>query len=520
MSSASAIANVDSAAFDTDIVGRTVDTDRVGTARGNRWIGRRGVDLAHPHLGVTLQVGDAFVTTGGDDEDVFVTDGQLFIRQPLGRCGDPLLRIRVVEFERRPIGRLHLQLIGGELHHLGIGRHGRLAKVAEDHATVVVGDPLPGPHHDIVEGLLEIELRNRGDGGAKTAALDDLPHGLDHLRITIHDAIVTQHLRIRRQRASGHRTPWDHGLDGHRLRWQEVVGHALLENGLRLANLVDIDVKVVLRIAQGVPHGEYVGLTGTPRNRSQGQIDGVDAGVESGLVGTDGDAGGLMGVELDVRALRQHSAGLNDGFENGGRYRRARRVLETDRVEGDVRIENLSECALVEVGVVGTYTSGRQLHHGHTDLVVETGVGDALAGVDQILNVVEGVKISDRRHAVFGEQICVQLDDIARLRIEANHVHATRKRLQIGIWSRRFAELIHHVEGIFLTVEIQGLIPGAPPCFEIRNSRVPGSSQSGEEVGREHTRPVDGLESVTERRAHEGDLFLHWVCFLVGIRLR
>ena len=47
--------------------------------------------------------------------------------------------------------------------------------------------------------------------------------------------------------------------------------------------------------------------------------------------------------------------------------------------------------------------------------MVQSRICDALPTVDQIVDVVEGVKVADGGDAVFFEQVGVQLDDVARL---------------------------------------------------------------------------------------------------------
>ena len=77
--------------------------------------------------------------------------------------------------------------------------------------------------------------------------------------------------------------------------------------------------------------------------------------------------------------------------------------------------------------------SGWQFHQCHAYLVVQSRFCDALPAVDQIVDVVEGIKISDGRNAVFFKQFGVQLDDVARLRFQSHYIHAAGQGLQIGL---------------------------------------------------------------------------------------
>ena len=98
-----------------------------------------------------------------------------------------------------------------------------------------------------------------------------------------------------------------------------------------------------------------------------------------------------------------------------------------------------------------------QLHQSHAHLMLEARVGDALPAVDQIVDVIQSVKVADGCHPVFLEQISVQLDDVTGLRIQANDVDAASKGLQIRIGASGFPKGIHHVKRVLVAVEIQRL---------------------------------------------------------------
>ena len=70
-----------------------------------------------------------------------------------------------------------------------------------------------------------------------------------------------------------------------------------------------------------------------------------------------------------------------------------------------------------------------KFHHRDADLVLEAGLDDGASAVDQVVDVIEGVEVADRGDAVFLEHFGVQADDIARLRLEPDHIGATRQGL-------------------------------------------------------------------------------------------
>ena len=110
---------------------------------------------------------------------------------------------------------------------------------------------------------------------------------------------------------------------------------------------------------------------------------------------------------------------------------------------------------------------------------------------------------------MFGEQLGVQPDDVTRLRVEADDVHAARQRLQIRLRTGSCPEAVHHRESVLSTVEVERLEAGAAAGFEVVDPGIPCRFEGGQEVGRQNARSVDGLKAVAERGAHEVDLLRH-----------
>jgi hypothetical protein len=103
----------------------------------------------------------------------------------------------------------------------------------------------------------------------------------------------------------------------------------------------------------------------------------------------------------------------------------------------------------------------------------------------------------------------MQLDDVARLGFQPDDVDTPSEGLQIRIGASRFAKRVHHLEGVFVAVEVQRLEPRATAGFEVVNARISGRFERWEKVFCQNARAVDGLEAVTERRTHEVNLLGH-----------
>ena len=131
---------------------------------------------------------------------------------------------------------------------------------------------------------------------------------------------------------------------------------------------------------------------------------------------------------------------------------------------------------------MGAFASRWQFHHGHDHLMLEPRLNDAFTAEDQVVDIIESIEVPNRRHSVLLEHLRVQTNDVARLRFQPHDVDTSSQRLQIGIGPCRFPEGVHHVEGIFVAIEIQRLEAGSSASFEIADARVLGCFQSRQEV--------------------------------------
>ena len=158
---------------------------------------------------------------------------------------------------------------------------------------------------------------------------------------------------------------------------------------------------------------------------------------------------------------------------------------------------------------MGALAPGRQGHHGDADFVVEAVVGDRAPGVDQVLDVVEGVEVPDRGDPVLLEELGVQVDDVARLRVQRHHVDPAGQRLQVGVRPGGHAEAVHHLEGALVRVEVECLVAGAATGLEVGDACIARGFNRGDEVIGEDAGSVDGLEAVPEGGDHDIDVLGH-----------
>jgi hypothetical protein len=248
-----------------------------------------------------------------------------------------------------------------------------------------------------------------------------------------------------------------------------------------------------------------------PLKRGAADADAVAAGFDCGKVLGDAGAAGFVRVHAQFDLVAEQLARLLEGFMHLARVGCAGGVLEADAGEGHAGVENLAQGLGVELGIVRAGAAARQFHHGHDDFVFESGVGDALTGVDEVIDVVQRVEVADARHAVLFEHLGVQVDHVGRLLFEGDDVDAARQRLQADIRADRLAEGVHHVEGGFAAVQERRLEACAAARFEVRDASRHRSFDGGDEVLGQRARTEDGLEAITKTGVLEEDFLGHHV---------
>ena len=292
----------------------------------------------------------------------------------------------------------------------------------------------------------------------------------------------------------------------------DVVGFHEFRNVI-VDDAVFTEGELVVRTLEGVEHGEQVGLSRTAGKRLAAEVNAISATFDSSLVLGHTGTAGIMAVDTEFDLVAEELTGALEGFINLGRVRGTGSILEADGGERNTCVqdaaEDAAENAFVEFRVVGgvEVASRRKFHHGHDDFVFQTGVGDALTGVNEVVDVVQGVEVTNTGHAVLLEHVGMELDHIARLRSEGHHVNTAGEGLQADVRTHHAAEFVHHVECVFAAVLVQGLETGAATSFKVGDAGLDGSFDSGHEVLSEDTSTENRLETIAERGILELDLF-------------
>ena len=201
------------------------------------------INFTNSRLRLTLQEPNSFFFACCGDKDILISDLEPLIFQHFFGRRDPFAWILIVQFQNRPSCRFQFQLLSCQFNDALIWRDGSLAKITKHHLSIRLRNLLPGPEHDVVKCLLKIELRDRRHGRPKSTFANHITHRHDDFGILIHDIVITQHLRIRRQGSTGHRAPRDQWFHGRCFRGKEVIAHAILENFFRLTDFFHINIK-------------------------------------------------------------------------------------------------------------------------------------------------------------------------------------------------------------------------------------------------------------------------------------
>ncbi len=342
-----------------------VDGDRVGVlvargcagAAGSRGRGsgsRFGflLFLADVSYRLALEEGNALLLAGSGDEDVLVGNRKAgFFEHSFGGVHS-LARILIVKVNRDLRSGLTVQLPPGELDDLRIRILRSLPVIAEDHLTVALGNLLPRADHDVVKGLLEVELTDRGHRGGETAAFDDLFHGGRHVGILVKDPGVAHHLGVCREGSSRHGGERNERLHPFGLRRHVVVFHALLEDLFSFSDLLDIYAQIIVAVPQRMPECDDVRLGGAPRYRSERAIDLIGAGLDRGHIAGDAGSRGLVRVEHQLGFLAEELSGSRYRLMDGSGRSGTGSVLEYDRIVGDSGVENAAKGVDVELRCV------------------------------------------------------------------------------------------------------------------------------------------------------------------------
>ena len=267
-----------------------------------------------------------------------------------------------------------------------------------------------------------------------------------------------------------------------------------------------------------MPQREQVGLGGTAGQRGAADANAVAAGFDGREVLRNAGAAGFMCMHAQLDLVAQQLARGLEGFMHLARIGGTRGVLEADAAKRHAGIEDLAQGIHVELGVVRAGTAARQLHHGHHNFMLKPGIDDALAGVNQVIDVVQGIEVTNARHAVLLEHLGVQIDHVCRLLLQGDDVDAPRQGLQAGVRADRFAEGVHHVEGRFATIQERCLKARAAAGLKMRDTRGNRRLYGRHEVTGECPRAENRLETVTEAGVLKQYLLGHDALDWIGIR--
>ena len=255
-----------------------------------------------------------------------------------------------------------------------------------------------------------------------------------------------------------------------------------------------------------MPHGQDIRLAGAAGEGGDGEVQLIGSAFERRMVGQNAAAGGFVRVEDDSRMfseqLPRHPDGFVDLVGGGG----SRGILEADRIVGNAGVENPAQNGFIKLHGMADTPRG-QFHHGDGDFVLQARFRNAGPAVEEVVHVVQSVEIADCGDAVLFHQLSVQLDDVARLAVEPDHVDAAGEGLEVGAVSDNAAEIIHHAERILVAVEISGLKQRAAAGLEMGDSCRGGLFHHGQKIGTEDAGAEYRLESVAEGSQHKVNFF-------------
>ena len=124
-------------------------------------------------------------------------------------------------------------------------------------------------------------------------------------------------------------------------------------------------------------------------------------------------------------------------------------------------------------------SSRAEVHHRDDDFVFEAGFRDALAGIDEVVHVVERIEVADAGHAVLLEHLRVQRIMSYGWGARGDHVDAAGERLKARLRADRLAGRCPSCQSIFAAVLVERLETGAAAHFKVRDSGSCGSLDGG-----------------------------------------
>ena len=182
-------------------------------------------------------------------------------------------------------------------------------------------------------------------------------------------------------------------------------------------NLLLIDIQGVIGSPEPVPHGQNINLRRTSAHGGHRKIDNIRTGLDSRKVTGNAHTCRVVGMKLDNRILRKHFPCPLDSLENNRRRGCTRRILERHAVKWNLGIDNLPEFIDIELRcmTVVLIQARRKPHQGNNNLVLYTGIVNALTRIGNIADIHQRIEVADSCNPVLLEHFGVQINDIPRL---------------------------------------------------------------------------------------------------------
>ena len=218
-----------------------------------------------------------------------------------------------------------------------------------------------------------------------------------------------------------------------------------------------------------------------------------------------------MSVELNRNIFTQKFTRSFYSFINRLRSGRAAGILEAETVKRNSGIEEALQAVGIEFRSVNIsfLERGSKTHHGNADLMLDSGILDALAGEGNVAYVIQRIKVTDGGYAVLGEHFGMQVNDVAGLGYQTNHVSSTGEGLKIYIRTNHRTDFIHNFKSILLAVKIAALEESTAANFKIGGAGLQRGFNRGSIVFKFYARSETGLKTVAERSIHVRDFFSH-----------
>ncbi len=393
----------------------------------------------------------------------------------------------------------------------------RLAEIAAQHVDDAVGeghvdlrilDLCPGQvlrdHH---QRHVAHDLRRRRDLDDVAEHPVDVGIGLRHLVPALFKA---QRARLRLEvgeLAARHLVQVD--LGGRRLEsafeGRVLVAHALPVVG-NLADRGDIEPGVAVGMGQSLDDGAEAGLRGAAREGVHRGIDGRDPGIGGGEDRRPGDAGRVVGVEMD----RQADLFLQRLEEDAGcsGFQKPRHVLEAENMGagGFQRLAHRDVVFQVVFRAVGIEDVAGIADRAFADLAL---LDHGIHRDAHVLDPVEAVEDAEDVDAGLRRLPHEFLHDVVGIIGVADAVRGAEQHLRHDVGHCR-AEVAEALPGAFLQEAVGHVKGGTAPAFDaekLRQVRRIGRRHL-DHVDRPHPGSEQRLVSVAHRRVGQKELLL------------